>query len=281
MRQFQPRFQPADDDLPARLVFLEALEVREVRHVAARAGRGRDFQHAREQPAAPGGIHEQIRLAALEPRGLRERFVGELQAVVAVAFELRAGADAARAEFGGALRRAVGRTPGAGRCTRTSGRPQRATLRKLKFTRSWPGIVNDTPGLCRPMAATRSSMPSRRSTGTTAGTSDSPTTRSGRLPSSNTVTSTPRIASSDGERQPRRAAADDRHRFDRSVSSLDFAAGRPRDAFHELRRRPALYSWPAPSGNGAPVRIARGGCAGSRDSISATGTAPNRAFSLP
>ena len=45
--------------------------------------------------------------------------------------------------------------------------------------------------------------------GTTPGTSDSPTMRSGRRPSSNTVASTPRIASSDASASPDGPPSDD------------------------------------------------------------------------
>ena len=77
--------------------------MREVSDVLARPDLRRNLQRAREEAAAPGGIDEQIRLASVEPRRLRERFGGEAQTVRAHPLELRPRRHSLRSEFRGAL----------------------------------------------------------------------------------------------------------------------------------------------------------------------------------
>lgn len=74
--------------------------------------------------------------------------------------------------------------------------------RKVKCNRAPPPWKNDAPGFLTEISATRSSIPSRLSTGTTDGINDSPTSSSGRLSSSKTTTRSPRSTSMHASAQP-------------------------------------------------------------------------------
>src|SRR5947209_8681006 len=57
--------------------------MRKVCDIFARPDLRWNFQGASEEPAASGGIHEQIRLALAEPGRLRQRFIREPEAFTA------------------------------------------------------------------------------------------------------------------------------------------------------------------------------------------------------
>ncbi len=80
----------------------------------------------------------------------------------------------------------------------------------VKLKRSISDQMKDIPGFTRLNAAVSSSRPRRRRIGITAGTSDSPTSSSGRRRSSKSVTSAP-AREEDAESRAPRTAPDDAH----------------------------------------------------------------------
>ena len=116
MRQFQPACQPADDDLSVRLVFREA---RRSARSAPRPGAGRSSDGDSRATARTGGCARwnprADRAGGLRSHGACARVsFAEAQAFVAVAFELGAGLDAARAQVRWRVRRGYRRRRGGG-----------------------------------------------------------------------------------------------------------------------------------------------------------------------